>query len=197
MAKKEPREKRKEDILMAAVDVFLEKGYEGASMDAIAQRARMSKGGLYHHFKSKDMILIFANELLSEPMIKLAQKALSTGSAAEGLRFYIREYLKYWKEHQKELIFFFLSMTKAMSALELQSYYSRYTRETIAFYEGLYQQGVKTGVFVDLDPNKEALMLMAGLDGMIGYLAMDLNLTLEDVTACFISKYVDIHIPKS
>ena len=39
MAKNQPREKRVEDIINAAVIEFLEKGYEGATIDGIAKRA--------------------------------------------------------------------------------------------------------------------------------------------------------------
>ena len=62
MTKKKAKEIRTEEIVQAAVQEFLERGYEGASMDNIARRASLSKGGLYHHFRSKDEILIYANQ---------------------------------------------------------------------------------------------------------------------------------------
>jgi AcrR family transcriptional regulator len=44
----------REHILYAAKDVFLEMGFERASMDVIAERARTSKRTLYAHFESKE-----------------------------------------------------------------------------------------------------------------------------------------------
>jgi TetR/AcrR family transcriptional regulator, mexJK operon transcriptional repressor len=41
-------------IRTAALEVFLEAGYEAASMDAIAARAKVSKATLYARFASKD-----------------------------------------------------------------------------------------------------------------------------------------------
>jgi AcrR family transcriptional regulator len=41
-------------LLAAAAEVFAQRGYSGASMDEIAERAGYSKGALYWHFDSKD-----------------------------------------------------------------------------------------------------------------------------------------------
>ncbi len=45
---------REETILLAAFDVFIERGYEGATMLEIATRARVSKLTLYAHFADKE-----------------------------------------------------------------------------------------------------------------------------------------------
>lgn len=45
---------KREQILEGAEAVFLEHGYEGASMSQIARKAGVSKGTLYNHFVSKD-----------------------------------------------------------------------------------------------------------------------------------------------
>lgn len=46
-------------IFEAAVTVFSESGYKGATMDEIALRAGVAKGTLYYHFKSKEQIFNF------------------------------------------------------------------------------------------------------------------------------------------
>ena len=52
MTLKRPELERKAGIVEAALAEFLDKGYENSSMDSIARRAGLSKGGLYHHFRS-------------------------------------------------------------------------------------------------------------------------------------------------
>jgi len=47
----------KDRILNAALDLFAEKGYEGASVDMIAAAAGIKGPSLYKHFKGKDQIL--------------------------------------------------------------------------------------------------------------------------------------------
>lgn len=48
----------REHILYAAKDVFLELGFERASMDEIAARAETSKRTLYAHFESKEKLFL-------------------------------------------------------------------------------------------------------------------------------------------
>jgi len=50
-------EKKRNDILNAATTVFLEQGYERASMDAVARAAECSKATLYNYFSSKESLL--------------------------------------------------------------------------------------------------------------------------------------------
>lgn len=53
-------------ILFTAKDVFLELGFERASMDTVATRAATSKRSLYAHFESKDKLFVAVVELVSE-----------------------------------------------------------------------------------------------------------------------------------
>jgi AcrR family transcriptional regulator len=53
-----------EHILFAAKDVFLELGFERASMDVIADRAKTSKRTLYAHFESKEKLYLAVIELV-------------------------------------------------------------------------------------------------------------------------------------
>lgn len=48
-----PLHAKREQILRGAEAIFLEHGYEGASMSQIAARAKVSKGTLYNHFENK------------------------------------------------------------------------------------------------------------------------------------------------
>ena len=105
MTENRPKETRIREIVEAAVKEFLEKGFEGASMEAIARRADLTKGGLYHHFKSKDEILIAANQVYFEPVQELTQKALNNPDPIIGLRTYIREYFQYWIDHPHDIPF--------------------------------------------------------------------------------------------
>jgi AcrR family transcriptional regulator len=45
--------RNREELLTAALKVFRELGYSGASLDAIADQAGFSKGAVYSHFTSK------------------------------------------------------------------------------------------------------------------------------------------------
>jgi len=53
MTKKAPRDKRIADIINAAVQEFVEKGYETASMESISERAGLTKGGCIIIFRER------------------------------------------------------------------------------------------------------------------------------------------------
>lgn len=180
MTRKESKEKRIRDILDAAIPEFVEKGYEGASMDSIAARAGLTKGGLYYHVKSKDDILVMANDRFMEPIIRFMEEAMNAASAAVGLAGYIRNYLTYWTGHPTELSFVFLTMTKTISDPRLRSHFRGYTGQMTAFFEGLYRKGADSGEFRDMEARSTALSLMAALDGIAGYLVVDDDLDLEN-----------------
>ncbi len=180
MTRKESKEKRISDILDAAIPEFVEKGYEGASMDSIAARAGLTKGGLYYHVNSKDYILIMANDRFMEPIIRFMEEAMNAASAAGGLAGYIRNYLTYWTGHPTELSFVFLTMTKMISDPGLRGHFRGYTGQMTAFFEGLYRKGADSGEFRAIEVRSAALSLMGALDGIAGYLVVDDDLDLEN-----------------
>jgi AcrR family transcriptional regulator len=54
----------REHILFTAQDVFLESGFERASMDIIAARAETTKKTLYAHFENKENLFLAVIELI-------------------------------------------------------------------------------------------------------------------------------------
>ncbi len=50
-------EQTQERIVDASIKLFIEKGYEQTTIQDILDTLNLSKGGLYHHFKSKEEIL--------------------------------------------------------------------------------------------------------------------------------------------
>ena len=170
MTRKEPRENRVAAILQSAIAEIVEKGYERASMDGIALRAGLTKGGLYHHFKSKDEILMECNMLLMEPVLELMQRALESDSPLAGLREYLRGHLAYWANHPKEVVFTFLSLAKFITNPELWLVYNEYYSEMTSRFKGLLELAVERGELRKHDSQAVATMILAALDGCIGYL---------------------------
>lgn len=54
--REEQKEKRKQDILEAALDLFIRKGYAATSISDIAQKVGMSMGLMFHYFESKEKL---------------------------------------------------------------------------------------------------------------------------------------------
>ncbi len=69
---------RRRSILRTAAAVFRERGYDGASMDEIAERLDMAKGNLYYYFKNKQELLFFCQDHSLDRLIANAEAALAS-----------------------------------------------------------------------------------------------------------------------
>lgn len=47
---------KKNKIILAAISEFAKKGFEKASVDTIALKAKVAKGTVFYHFRSKDIL---------------------------------------------------------------------------------------------------------------------------------------------
>ncbi|RJP27133.1 MAG: TetR/AcrR family transcriptional regulator [Actinobacteria bacterium] len=56
--RKEQALKTRQEIFETAIELFDKKGYERVSINDICRQAGVSTGAFYHHFKSKDQILM-------------------------------------------------------------------------------------------------------------------------------------------
>lgn len=54
--REEQREKRRQEILESALDLFIRKGYAATKISDIAQSVGMSVGLLFHYFRSKEKL---------------------------------------------------------------------------------------------------------------------------------------------
>ena len=66
----EPRQ----EILRTAARLFQQRGYDATSMNDVAAALKLSKGGLYHHFQSKDEILF---EIMNHAMEITEERVLA------------------------------------------------------------------------------------------------------------------------
>ena len=75
MARNKHPEETVNRILEAATRLFLEKGYEHTSIqDIISNLGGLSKGAIYHHFKSKEDILEAVTDKMTEESNKILEK---------------------------------------------------------------------------------------------------------------------------
>jgi AcrR family transcriptional regulator len=85
MKRKEQGEKRREEILFAALDLFIRKGYAATRTVDISRAVGVSEGLLFHHFETK--------EKLYEELIRRGVKApqsIMTIPAADPIDFFTR-----------------------------------------------------------------------------------------------------------
>jgi AcrR family transcriptional regulator len=64
----------RQEILRTAARLFQQRGYDATSMNDVAAALKLSKGGLYHHFQSKDEILF---EIMNHAMEITEERVLN------------------------------------------------------------------------------------------------------------------------
>ncbi|MEG9224587.1 TetR family transcriptional regulator [Aeromicrobium sp. Sec7.5] len=66
-------------VLRAALEVFVEKGYHGASIREIAEQAHLSVAGIYHHHPSKQALLVALMESGMHELLDRSEAARAEG----------------------------------------------------------------------------------------------------------------------
>ena len=79
----EPRQEPRQEILRAAARLFQQQGYDATSMNDVAAALKLSKGGLYHHFQSKDEILF---HIMSHAMDITEERVINVVRRIDGAR---------------------------------------------------------------------------------------------------------------
>ncbi|HXV94813.1 MAG TPA: TetR/AcrR family transcriptional regulator [Pseudonocardia sp.] len=90
------RAERARQILDAAVAVFTERGYHGASMDAVAERVGVTKPVLYTHFGSKDGLLMAC---IARARAELLELTAAAAARADGPEDALRRSIRAFFDH--------------------------------------------------------------------------------------------------
>ena len=99
-AKRVPRAVREQEMLDVAERVFAERGYDGASMDEIAQGAGISKPMVYAYFGSKEGLYLALVRRATDGFYDSVERASSSGTAEERLWGGIKAYFRFVEEYR-------------------------------------------------------------------------------------------------
>lgn len=92
-------------VLTAAIALFVEIGYHGTTVRALAQRAGTSVPGLYHHYRDKQEVLVRILDLTMEDLHWRIRAARAEGrDGVERVRLIV-EALALFHTHRRELGF--------------------------------------------------------------------------------------------
>jgi AcrR family transcriptional regulator len=81
----------RQEILRTAARLFQQRGYDATSMNDVAASLKLSKGGLYHHFQSKDEILFeIMNHAMEITQERVVNPVRGIADPEERLRALIR-----------------------------------------------------------------------------------------------------------
>lgn len=165
----EKREERRATILRSAFQVFSRKGYANASMEDIVQESGMSKGGIYHYFKSKEeLFLALAEKRFQKRRAILGEERPGSSPSARLVK-YLREALinlgdESVKQEVRFAVEFWSVRTRESDVLKISK--PRY-RQFSDDLSQILHSGVESGEFrKNLEINATTYLILCALDGV-------------------------------
>lgn len=172
----ELRTQSRNAILQAAFEMFAHVGFAKTSMAAIAQKAGVSKGLIYHHFESKDEVLAAVFDSLVEKSTGVWSEDFASKSPSELLQTIIDLTISFMNENPE--------WVRLIVHLSLQQDVVEGLKEHIDGLKKNKAMQVKP-LFEALgysDPMKEAFYFGAKLDGItLGWLALGDEYPIDDM----------------
>ena len=90
-------------IAKSAAKLFNEKGYLETSMDDISNSAKLSKGGIYHYFSSKNEILYFISSNFMDLLLRGLKDDLDkVEDCFSKIKFFISRHIKFYAQYISE-----------------------------------------------------------------------------------------------
>lgn len=164
--RKEQAKITKQRIVDVATGLFGRRGYEAVTVDDICDEAGVSKGGFYHHFPSKDQILLEQFMKVDSFYRQLEQRIAREGSMEEKLYRISIETLKQISDFGIDLIKVAYSsqlrLNKGVSPLASSQ---RYIYKMI---RSVLKEGQEKGEFrEDIDATERTRTIISSYRGLI------------------------------
>lgn len=158
-------------ILNSAIKVFSKKGFEAARMEDIARTAKLSVGGVYWYYKSKEEIII----AIMEQLIDKDVKDLSALLEAEGtVRARLETYISLSIEAaQKYIPITYELYSLAHRNAKVKNHIRAYLQTYHSALEQFIQQGMDRKEFKSVNARDTALTLAAIYEGTLKLTMLD------------------------
>lgn len=176
-------DKRKEEILEAALEEFSQKGYSGTKISDIIKRAGISQGLLYHYYKSKDELYLAVIEKSIELSLTLFKEVIQYNlkgwDAVATMTDWIFQWLKSGGEGK--LRFFFMQQAAMLKPIpeEIKKALIK-SNKMNEYMVKLIKEGQEEGKIVEGDPLKLATMYWVLVQGIIMNYVVIENIGLEN-----------------
>ena len=152
-------------ILNQAMRIFLAKGYHGTSIEDITRAAKLTKGALYWHFRSKEDLL---KRIVEEYEKRFLDGMIQAVNEARGnIPDKIEKYFRYnaaFAYYNRELCVSFETLAAELIGAHhgIEAEFRRIYRKYRKFLSNLIVQGKKEKVFKrEIDEDLSALVIIA------------------------------------
>jgi AcrR family transcriptional regulator len=141
---------RREQIIEAAAELFYQKGYSGVSMQDIAEKVGLTKGGLYNHIENKEELLYqILTRGIRVLVPRLEEIILQPDSPQEKLKKAVKEdvlVLIYYKT----FVYLFQQEHSALSEERYKSFVE-YRDRVEQIFRQIIEEGIASNCFKNID----------------------------------------------
>ena len=161
------QDKRKDQILDAALSVIVEHGYDRSRMDDIVQSSQLSKGAIYWYYKSKkEVYLSLVDYWVKRYNAGFIDNLEQHHTASEQLKglfdYFINQYETDPTAFKILVEFWSLSGRDKDFNKKLQRVYSDF----LEYVVHIIQKGVDSGEFRNVDPRITSLSILINIEGI-------------------------------
>jgi AcrR family transcriptional regulator len=162
-------EERKNQILDAATQVFMQKGFDKARMDDIVNETGLSKGTLYWYFKSKyDIIISILDRIFLDAIEGLkSQQKDNHLSASQALWQFSEEAIQDYKKMLSLMPVAYEFLALAFRNKIVQKALKQYMDHYMEVLVPIIQRGIDSGEFRPVDATEAAIAAGAIFEGTV------------------------------
>ena len=172
------RKNNREKILETARALLPKYGYNGISIRAIAERARLTTGAIYFHFKSKkDIYKTICYEAIDMLVGKFREGIDSKKTPNQKLISIFDSYVAFYHEHRDYYNILMEYKADYASKEEADEIAKKFS-ELTGFTAGTVEYGILQGTFREIDPMMVSVFLAVVTEGMLQYKKLGLFETL-------------------
>jgi len=152
----------KQLILEASLELFATHGYEKTSIALILKKTGLSKGGLYHHFRSKEEILEHLTRSRIDQSIQILEEIINKVdfSAIDKLNELFEAMMAFRKKNALQTFKIFESYLKDENLLWRKKMDDYTLSRALKYYVSIIEQGRNEGIFNVIDPTLAAEVIL-------------------------------------
>jgi AcrR family transcriptional regulator len=187
------KDARPEEIVAAALEEFVERGFAATRLEDVARRAGVTKGTVYLYFKSKEALFKAVVRETIVPVIAQGESLAQafTGSARALLEQLVREYWRLVYETALAGIPKLMMAEAANFPALARFYYAEVVTRAHLLLAGVIERGIKNGEFRRVDVPVAAKLALSPL--------MHATVAQRAFAHCVpesfdVRKYLDTHI---
>lgn len=170
------KEKRRQDILDAALEVFIGKGYQLATMDDISSRCGLSVGAIYRYFRNKgDIMLTLVEERLGRTPELFARLTEEIGDPWERVQASVDLFVSALRvRHPGTGRLLLVTLAEAQQENDIRRGLHARFGGLVAYLKSVIEDGMAAGIFrPDADAGALARLLLCTADGLTVYWTTD------------------------